>query len=200
MSATTKVNGTPTLSSFGPQITLAAYPYPTYTLPSEPASPIAIRGRAEPVSSFSVPLAQAPSIDDIYRAMSVGSSELRTAVTLLKTALQWTDSALASLESAELIHADDAMQHVRALLPELFCCRRLGDGFGTVVNAAQSALENKHGEPLTENQIRSIRGALKSILDEPLIGFDAANKQVDRLESAGLSVDPSVMAAITAIG
>jgi hypothetical protein len=148
------------------------------------------------VSPSTVP--QGPlSLDDIYRSLNeAGSIELRAAVTLLRDALKWTDSAISFLESAEPIHADDAMQHVRAIVPELFCCRKLGDGFGSIVNAVQSSLENQHGNPLTENQTRSIRAALHRVLNEPLISFEAAVDQIDRLEAAGLSVDPSFMEAV----
>lgn len=133
---------------------------------------------------------------DIYGSLDAASIELRTALTLLPEALRWIDSALESIGFGEPIHADDAMQHVQAIMPELFCCRRLGDGFGAIVNAVQSSLENLHGEPLLAAQIRMIRAALERVFGEPVITFDAAMDQVDKLESAGLIVDPKDMESI----
>ena len=64
------------------------------------------------------------------------------------------EEALAAHRENQLIVADDAMQNVHALLPELFCFRTLGDGFGMVVNGLLCAFQNLGGLPLERHQIR----------------------------------------------
>ena len=109
---------------------------------------------------------------------------------LLREALNWLDRALDDMQSGDPIHADDAMQHVHAMLPELFCCRALGDGFGAVVSALLGTFDHLRGLPMKLQQIRAVRCAVETIRSNPRISFETAMEQIDQLERSGLNVDP----------
>jgi len=131
------------------------------------------------------------TIDDIYHSPeSVGSPYLSTALRLMSTALKDIDSAIELLGEGDRIGSDDSMQHYQVLLPELFACRSIGEGFGLIVSSLQNAVRSLHGQPLDERQIRSVRSVIVALRSEPFMSFDAALAYVSRLEQANLSVDP----------
>jgi len=130
------------------------------------------------------------ALEDLYRASEVGSLELTSAMKLLPEAVKWTELAISALDAMELFQADDAMLHVHSLMPELFCCRTLGEGFGVVVNAVLSSFENRNGSPMEKPQIEAIRRALLAIRSSPRITFDHALDYVTAMETAGLDVAP----------
>jgi hypothetical protein len=113
--------------------------------------------------------------------------------------LEWVDRALDDAQSANPIHADDAMQHVHSLLPELFCCRALGDGFGAVIGALLEAFGHMKGLPMTPTQIRAVRGAMQAIRSNPRISFEKATEQIDGLEETGLMIEPPLANELTEV-
>src|SRR6266545_3305183 len=74
------------------------------------------------------------STTELYSEFENVSPELNSAVRLLSVSLEHLDRALRAERESDLIEADDATQRMQALLPELFCFRSLGDGFGIVVS------------------------------------------------------------------
>ena len=116
--------------------------------------------------------------------------DLSTALELLAEAIAKINEAIEHQRSSARIQADDAMQQVQVLLPELFFCRSLGDGFGTIVNSLFHGLHNLDGKPLTEPQILATRTALMAIRNEPFIGFDDAIKHVASLKLLSLKIMP----------
>lgn len=130
-------------------------------------------------------------LEDIYRAPEAGSIELRSAMRLLPEAVSWAESAIEALDAGEPFQADDAMLHVHSLIPELFCCRGLGDGFGAVINAILSSFEKRQGLPMEIGHLEAIRRALSAIRSEPRMSFDRALDLISVMEEAGLSVDPA---------
>jgi len=82
------------------------------------------------------------------------------------------------------------MQRLQSLLPELFYCRDLGDGFGAIINALKFSFENAHGTPFSEGQISLIGQAVERIRQEPFLHFEQAAELVGKLEDADLTVDP----------
>jgi hypothetical protein len=88
------------------------------------------------------------------------------------------------------------MQRLQALLPELFYCRDLGDGFGAIVNALKFSFENAHGTPLSEGQVRLIGQVIERIRQEPFMRFETAADLVGKLEDVGLIVDPPAFAVL----
>src|SRR5690349_17303707 len=82
-------------------------------------------------------------LEDIYTNPEAISLELRNAMSLTPQAVKLAVEANEDLESGDFIASDAAMMKLRLILPELFCCRRLGDGFGAVINALMSSFENR---------------------------------------------------------
>jgi hypothetical protein len=86
------------------------------------------------------------------------------------------------------------VQQFQVLLPELFCLRRLGDGFGGLINSVYVALSNKAGMPLEAGQIRVVAKALRRLRQEPFMPFESAVDVVMGLEDSGLEPDPPALA------
>ena len=81
------------------------------------------------------------TIDEIYHSPeSIGSPYLRSALRLISKALGDVDSALELLGDGDKVGSDDAMQHFQVILPELFACRSIGEGFGLLVSALLNAV------------------------------------------------------------
>ncbi len=137
------------------------------------------------------------SIDDLYQEASASSSVLGHALRELASAKDAIQGSLAALKREDLIESDDAMQQFQAMLPELFCCRTLGDGFGAIINALRFSFQNAGGIPLSENQIGSMGRAVERLRGEPFLDFDSAVQIITRLEDSGLIVDPPAFATLT---
>ncbi len=133
------------------------------------------------------PAPAVPKVDDLYRDLT--TSRLKTALELLDEALRFADAAAASLEDEDVIGADDELSKLAALLPELFCCRSLGEGFAAVVNALRQSLLNRLEKPLDPAQLAAIRRALTLVRTKPFISFEDAVRMVMMMEDAGLDVD-----------
>lgn len=129
-------------------------------------------------------------IEDLYPGLEAGSHELIQALRLLLAANTHVQEASNLLQEGDPIGADLAIQRLHRIFAELFNCRRLGDGFGALINALFCSLENLNGAPLNLEQVHAISRILNLIRREPYIGFAAATEQVDMLEEAGLSIDP----------
>jgi hypothetical protein len=129
-------------------------------------------------------------IEALYPALEVGSRDFVRSQKLLKVAIDRINKASQSLDEGDPIAADLAMQRVYALLPELFSCRSLGDGFGAAVNALQSSIENLHGLPMVKAQTKAVAQVFATIKAKPFLTFDAAMDEVTRLEEAGLTTEP----------
>jgi hypothetical protein len=157
--------------------------------------PVASLGEAK-LSSTTGELIVKPTnllIETIYPAPEVGSVELTSAMRLLPEALQWTQVAVRTLDAGDLIRSDDAMLHVHSLLPELFCCRRLGEGFAAIMNAILSSFEGCGGVPMEKAQLEAVCRALVGIRSEPRMSFELALHFISAMEGAGLKVSPAGM-------
>jgi hypothetical protein len=130
------------------------------------------------------------TIDEIYPALRETNSALQAAVILLDQALVRLESAIFASKLEDSISADDEMQRLQVLLPELFCCRSIGDGFGSVINAIQLAFANKKGAPLELREIEAIARALRRLRETPFLKLDVAVQLVEGLEDANLIVEP----------
>ncbi len=128
---------------------------------------------------------------DLYPLRAELNPTLNTALKLLNEGLKHVNEALEMLAENDLIASDDALQRFHALLPELFCCRELGDGFGAIVNSIFHSLKNMKGIPPTEEQLKMIRNLVTRIYTEPFISFEESVEEVILLESVELDVAPS---------
>jgi len=128
--------------------------------------------------------------DELYPAPELTSTELQTALHLLTVALRYCADADRAFAEDDTVSADDSIIHLGALLPELFCCRKLGDGFAGVVNAVQCALEGLDGLPLRKDQFEALKEALEKIRQRPFLSDDSAVDVIEKLEATGLNVEP----------
>lgn len=130
------------------------------------------------------------SIDDIYRAPEAGT-KLSTVLRLLREGVSNCNEALSALANDEPIEADALMLKVRTTLPELFCCRDIGDGFAEIINAVQSAFENLDGRMFSSDQVRAVKSVLAAVRNEPRMSFEKSLGHVSTLEDVGLKSEPS---------
>jgi hypothetical protein len=135
-------------------------------------------------------------IDALYPASEALSPDLGTALRLLAESIQRADEAVAAADSGERLAADNALIRVQALMPELFCCRSLGDGFGHIISAVYYGIKNRQGSFLDTVQVRALRRTLDAIRSKPFMLFDEADKFVDHLEEANLDTEPSTFKEI----
>lgn len=130
------------------------------------------------------------STEDLYPLRSEMRPELATVFTLLEEGNQIISEAIEATEEHDTIASDDAVQRFQALLPELFCCRSLGDGFGAVINGIFHCLNNLHGEPLNLKQIQILKRIVNRIYTEPFLEFNEAVEEILALEKVGFEVEP----------
>lgn len=129
-------------------------------------------------------------IDVLYPATESNRTELIRALQLLAEAVPALEHARDALRSNDLIRSDHHVHSIQLLLPQLFRCRAIGDGFAAVVNALEIAFVNQGGQPLTEKQIVTVLRTLKELRSRPFVPFDLAQQSIEELEKVGLGVDP----------
>lgn len=160
------------------------------------ASELITKPRVVPIDGSPQFDAEPIRIDSLYPEASVVHPALGHALRGLAAAKEAAQESLEALKRGELISSDESMQRLQALLPELFYCRDLGDGFGAIINALKFSFENAHGTPFSQEQIRLIGQVVERIRQEPFLQFEQAAELVGKLEDAGLRVDPSAFAAL----
>jgi hypothetical protein len=132
-------------------------------------------------------------IDILYPAVEANGAAVLRALPLLGDAIRHLEAARAVFDQ-DPIEADMLVQQVQALLPKLFSCRAIGDGFGLVVNSVHFAFANQHGNQLAIAQINSVSRALKGLRVGPFLSFEQGLQSVADLEDVGLQVDPAPLA------
>jgi len=134
-------------------------------------------------------------IDQLYPATEGAHPELLKALGLLADAIALLDQArVAALNNA--LDADRLVQRVQVLLPTLFTCRRLGDGYGLVINSLHFAFINLRGKPLSKEQINAVWRVLKELRNRPFLTFEQALNCVSEFEEVRLEVDPTVLSEL----
>jgi len=137
------------------------------------------------------PTARRITTEELYSRFENVSPELNSAVRLLSLSLEYIDQSLLAHRDNDSIEADDATQRMQGLLPELFCCRSLGDGFGIVVNGLMCAFQNLAGIPLRRDQAEKVRQTLIKLRSEPFLRAEDAVQSIDVLEEVGLVLEPA---------
>lgn len=127
----------------------------------------------------------------LYPLASELNPKLATAMQLLEEGVCQLDEAINMFIENNLLSSDDALQRFQALLPELFCCRDLGDGFGAVVNAVFHSLKNLEGMPANREQLFAIKKIINRIATEPFLSIEEAVDEIILIEKAKLIVEPS---------
>jgi hypothetical protein len=136
------------------------------------------------------------TLNDLYPDLDGGQSILASALSLLGEAETKLTEAAGWADVDEQISADDAVQRFQALLPELFCCRSLGDSFATVIHALFQGLKNLNGAPVNKDQIAQLLNSVRILRRRPFLEYGEALSAVARLEAAGLRVDPQGLTTI----
>jgi hypothetical protein len=131
------------------------------------------------------------SLRELYPLTHELKPELGTALSLLEEGINNIDIAINMIIENKLMISDDAIQRFQALLPELFCCRTLGDGFGAIISAIYNALKNLDGLPANLEQLKVIKKIVTRIQTEPFINFDEAVDEIMLFEAVGLISEPS---------
>jgi hypothetical protein len=127
---------------------------------------------------------------ELYPIRAAFSRNHITALRLLTLAIGRVKRGMDALSLNDIIAADIEIQKVQVLLPELFCCRTLGDGFGTIVNSIISAFEALAGETPSVKQLRAMAQSFQMLKDKPFLSTEEADAQVEKMESVGLSAYP----------
>lgn len=129
--------------------------------------------------------------NELYPAQQAFRTEHVTALRLLGEGIEQSRRAIDAIASRDVLVADLEMQKLQTLLPELFCCRALGDGFGTLVNSLMSAFEALAGDTPNIDQMRMMSRILRLLSDKPFLSTSEADEQLDTLESVGLKPYPA---------
>jgi len=127
---------------------------------------------------------------DLYPLSNELNQPLSSAFQLLDEGIQYISEAISFFIENDMFSSDDEVQKLQVLLPELFCCRDLGDGFGAIINSIFNALKNYSGKPLNQKQLQRINKLLKRIRTEPYISFEEAIEEIELLEEVGFEVEP----------
>jgi hypothetical protein len=117
--------------------------------------------------------------------------ELAVAFNLVNEGLKHITEAINAESKADRISSDDAIHRLQALLPELFSCRSIGDGFGSIISAIYQSIANMQGAPLSPRQLQAIKKVLSRINTEPFLELGEAVDEIMSLEDAGFEVEPS---------
>jgi hypothetical protein len=160
-------------------------------VPPESVAPVVepsdFGGSVVPAESQDLRLTQS----ELYPVRQAFRPEHLTALRLLRVAIGRSKHALDAISANNALAADTEMQKVQVLLPELFCCRTLGDGFGTIINAFMSAFEALAGNTPDSNQIRMMNRVFQDLNERPFLSADEAADEVKMLESVGLNIHPA---------
>lgn len=117
--------------------------------------------------------------------------ELSTAFRLMEEGLSLVTFAIKEERRGDMISSDDAINRLQALLPEMFCCRSISDGFGAIINAVYHSIQNMQGIPLNADQLQAIKKILSRINTELFLNYEDAVDEIISLENVGLEVEPS---------
>lgn len=114
----------------------------------------------------------------------------------MEVRIKHIDKAIAYYNENDLISSDDCIQHLFALLPEIFSFRSLSDGFRAIVNTIFHAINNMKGIPINCQQMRIIRIAFMRAYTEPFLDFGEAVDEIMKLEDAGFEIEPEYFKSV----
>jgi hypothetical protein len=142
-------------------------------------------------SSARIPI----EIDKLYPADKNYGSDLIAALGILADAAELLEQAKVT-RNKDVVQADRYWQRFQVLLPALFTRRKIGDGYGAVINALHVACINLHGIPPTSDQITTVWRVVKALRSAPVIRFEEALKYVEELEESRLEIYPKTISEL----
>lgn len=131
--------------------------------------------------------------EELYPLADLRSPQLRTAFSLLDESSKLITEAISLFNQGDLQESDDCINKIISLLPELFCCRSIGEGYASIIVAINHAIKNKEGDPLNDKELSTLAVVIKRLYTEPFISFNEALSEIIKLEKIGLKVDPSTL-------
>jgi hypothetical protein len=133
--------------------------------------------------------ARAPKIDidRLYETLPGTASQMVRALELLRQAIDFLSEARTSQDAMD---SDRFVQRAQLLLPKLFACRSIGDGFGLIINSLHFAFTNLHGTPLNSDQLNVVWRTLRELRTRPAMSLEQGIQHAEELETSGLEVDP----------
>jgi hypothetical protein len=154
---------------------------------SQQSSAITLR-EEEPVSS-----GQRLETEDIYPDPGARPAFLNSALKLLHEATTLLDKAIADYRAEDRISADDCICQFQALLPELFACFEIGEGFALIVSSMFHALQNAGGLPLNERQMIALAYLVRFARTDTYCSIDTAIDALEKLTEADLNINPPML-------
>jgi hypothetical protein len=139
------------------------------------------------------------SVSNLYPLAKEINPQLYGAMALLDEGITLLRNGAGALKEGNAIAADNYTLSVRALMPDLFCCDGLGDGFRAIVLATMHSLINLEGAPLSAVQFAAIEDTLEKLRKEPFLDFDGALAVHEKLETVELLPDPVTLDLIADI-
>jgi hypothetical protein len=132
-------------------------------------------------------------IGQLYAAPEAARPDFLKLQTLLADAISFVSAAKDAYAAGQLVDADTSIVKFQMMLDDLFGCRTVGDGYGTIVNSLLFAFINQAGKPLSEIQILTLWRVLRQLKSRPFLNLEAALEQIDELTTASFLVDPPVL-------
>lgn len=130
------------------------------------------------------------SIDELYSEREALSIAFNTALSLFQEGIVLAEEAKKHMKEEDYFAADDAIVRLHGLMPEMFACRDIGDGYGAIIGALMFSLENKQGDPLDEHQINVLLRVLRKTRSSPFMAFDASVDLIMMLDDVGFVTEP----------
>lgn len=135
-------------------------------------------------------------IDKLYPADKDSKADVIAALGLLAEAIGLLEKARAAARNKEAIEADRYSQRFQVLLPDLFRRRKIGDGYGAIINSLHFAFINQRGKPLTLDQLTTVWRVVKELRNGPFVPFEQALRSVAELEDCHLQVYPATISEL----
>jgi hypothetical protein len=174
--------GTPILNGYG-----SSASRPEIHEESEDRLTVSVRVEA-PLTSASRTL----DWKQLYPGEVGGSGLILRARALLTRGEQSLRKARDCMLEDDIVGADYEVTLFQGAIPELFCCKSLGDGFAAIVVALSWALKNRHGDPLTIEQLNTVLNCVVCLNKQLFLTYETALNLIDDLDEANLNTDPSI--------
>lgn len=136
------------------------------------------------------PPANETRIDDLYAGDTPIAQLISQARKLLAKCDAHAKMALRNTSDGDRVASDNEISLLQADLPELFCCRQLSDGFGSIILGLFHALKNRSGAPLDQDHIFAISETIEALYNNPFMPFTDSLDYLDKISNSGLNVEP----------
>lgn len=135
-------------------------------------------------------------IDKLYPAEKNSKADVIAALGLLAEAIGLLEKARAASRSKDAMESDRHSQRFQVLLPDLFRRRKIGDGYGAIINSLHLAFVNQRGKPLSFEQLTTVWRVVRELRNAPFVPFEQALRSVEELEDCHLQVYPTTISEL----